>query len=71
MHEARIASDVGSQYRRQPALGPDWSPLHHRPRNPTLTGLYDGSDGMPIRADVGYCRFADMVVSAVDDRFWG
>jgi hypothetical protein len=23
-------------------------------RNPTLMRLYDGSDGMPIRADVGY-----------------
>src|SRR6516225_2627296 len=30
MHEARIASDVGSQYRRQPALDPDWPLLYHR-----------------------------------------
>jgi hypothetical protein len=29
VHEPRIASHVGSQYRRQPALDPDWSFFHH------------------------------------------
>jgi hypothetical protein len=29
VHEARVASHVGGQYRRQPALYPDWPLLHH------------------------------------------
>jgi hypothetical protein len=28
-HKTRVAGDVGSQYRRQPALDPDWPFLHH------------------------------------------
>src|SRR5712672_3132261 len=31
MHEPRIASHVGGQYRRQPTLDPDWPLLHHGP----------------------------------------
>jgi hypothetical protein len=31
VHEARVASHVGGQYRRQFALNPDWSLLHHGP----------------------------------------
>src|SRR5262245_741294 len=31
VHEPRIASHVGSQYRRQPPLDPDWPILHHGP----------------------------------------
>ncbi len=30
VHQPRIASHVGGQYRRQPALYPDWPLLHHR-----------------------------------------
>src|SRR6185369_13777209 len=33
MHEPRVASHVGSQYRRQPALHPDWPLLHHGPQS--------------------------------------
>ena len=29
VHEPRIASHVGGQYRRQPTLDPDWPLLHH------------------------------------------
>jgi hypothetical protein len=29
VHEARIASHIGNQYRRQPALDPVWPLLHH------------------------------------------
>jgi hypothetical protein len=29
VHEPRIASYVGCQYRRQPTLNPDWPLLHH------------------------------------------
>ena len=29
VHEPRVASHVGGQYRRQPALDPDWLLLHH------------------------------------------
>src|SRR6267142_3320703 len=31
VHEPRVASHVGGQYRRQPALDPDWPLLHHGP----------------------------------------
>src|SRR5262245_28460463 len=35
VHEPRIASHIGCQYRRQPALDPDWPLLHHwAPANP-------------------------------------
>ena len=33
MHKSRIASHVGGQYRRQPALDPDWPLLHHGPQS--------------------------------------
>ena len=29
VHEARVASHVGGQYRRQPPFDPDWPLLHH------------------------------------------
>jgi len=32
VHEPRIASHVGDQYRRQPALDPDWPLLNHGPQ---------------------------------------
>jgi hypothetical protein len=32
VHEPRVASHVGGQYRRQPALDPDWPFLHHGPQ---------------------------------------
>jgi len=44
VHEPRIASDVGNQFRRQSALDPDWLPFNHG-CNPTTAILYDGSDG--------------------------
>jgi hypothetical protein len=45
VHEPRIASHIGGQYRRQPALDPDWPFLHHwAPANPMDTLFYDGSD---------------------------
>ena len=34
VHKARIASHVGGQYRRQPAVDPAWPLLHHGARNP-------------------------------------
>src|SRR5260370_302357 len=33
VHKPRIASDVSGQYRRQPALDPDWPLLHHGPQS--------------------------------------
>ena len=33
VHEPRIASHVGGQYRRQPTLDPDWPLLHHGPQS--------------------------------------
>src|SRR5262249_27738987 len=44
VHEPRVASDVGGQYRRQPALDPDWPLLHHGPQPNRQHLLYDGSD---------------------------
>jgi hypothetical protein len=43
MHKPRIASDVSGQYRRQPALDPDWPLLHHGPQSNLSHILYDGS----------------------------
>ena len=43
VHEPRIARHVGGQYRRQPALDPDWPFLHHDPQ-PNHSVLYDGSE---------------------------
>src|SRR6266446_2367251 len=38
MHESRVASHVGSQYRRQPAFNPNWPLFHHGMQpNPQLT----------------------------------
>src|SRR6516162_6772507 len=48
MHEPRVASHVGGQYRRQPALDPDWPLLHHGP-HPTDEILYDGSGDRATR----------------------
>src|SRR6185503_19631825 len=63
VHEPRIASDVGNQYRRQSALDPDWLPFNHG-CNPTTAILYDGSDGSTksdltasAQTDVGYWTF--------------
>jgi hypothetical protein len=33
MHEPRVASHVSGQYRRQPALDPDWPLLNHGPQS--------------------------------------
>jgi hypothetical protein len=33
VHEPRVASHVGCQYRRQPALDLDWPLLHHGPQS--------------------------------------
>jgi hypothetical protein len=33
VHEARVASHVGGQYRRQFAPNPDWPLLHHSPQS--------------------------------------
>jgi hypothetical protein len=33
VHEPRVASHVSGQYRRQPALDPDWPFLHHGPQS--------------------------------------
>jgi hypothetical protein len=41
MHEPRITSHIGSQYRRQSALDPDWPLLHHGPQS-NSAHLYDG-----------------------------
>jgi hypothetical protein len=43
VHEPRVASHVGGQYRRQPALDPDWPLLHHGPQSNLSHNLYDGS----------------------------
>src|SRR6266568_3973489 len=38
VHEPRVASHVGGQYRRQPTFNPDWPLLHHGMQsNPQLT----------------------------------
>jgi hypothetical protein len=44
VHEPRVASHVGSQYRRQPTLDPDWPLLHHGPQSNQRGNLYDGSE---------------------------
>ena len=57
VHEPRIASHGGGQYRRQPALDPDWPLLHHwAPANPMDSLFYDGSDRSAKRALTG-CPF--------------
>lgn len=33
LHEPRIASHIGGQYRRQSTLDPDWPLLHHGPQS--------------------------------------
>src|SRR5262249_16812298 len=43
VHEPRVASHVGGQYRRQLALDPDWPLLHHGPQTHLPHILYDGS----------------------------
>ena len=53
VHEPRIASHVGGQYRRQPALDPDWPLFCTMARNPTHSILYDGSDGSAKHALTG------------------
>jgi hypothetical protein len=61
MHKSRIASHVGGQYRRQPAIDPDWPLLLHGPQsNPNVIvrrirrQRQTRFDGMPTQADVGY-----------------
>jgi hypothetical protein len=44
VHEPRVASHVGGQYRRQPALDPDWPLLHHGSQPNPSRILYDGSE---------------------------
>src|SRR5215831_18773256 len=59
MHEPRVASHVGSQYRRQLALDPDWPLLHHgsqsNPAHCTTDerGPPTRFDRVPIQPDVG------------------
>ena len=67
MHKSRIASHVGGQYRRQPALDPDWPLLHHGPQsNPKVIvrrirrQRQTRFDGMPTQADVDYWHQTDM-----------
>src|SRR5262245_48883347 len=54
VHEPRIASYVGGQYRRHPPLDPDWPILHHGPpSNPAhcttdQRGVPNAFDGMPL-----------------------
>jgi hypothetical protein len=59
VHEPRIASHVGGQYRRQSALDPDWPFLHHGPQS-NQSIPYDGLAAPPTcfgeipKAEVGY-----------------
>src|SRR5262245_16973043 len=64
VHEPRIASHVGCQYCRQPALDPPWPLLHHRP---TIQPSYDCTTHKMVcppasgaDADFRYGSFADM-----------
>jgi hypothetical protein len=43
-HQPGIAGHVGGQYRRQPALYPDWAILHHGAQSNLPHILYDESD---------------------------
>src|SRR6516164_7679574 len=50
VHEPRIASHVGCQYRRQPALDPDWPLLHHssQPNSQPTTDETTGPMGLSL-----------------------
>jgi hypothetical protein len=64
VHQPRVTSHVGGQYRRQPALDPDWPLLHHGPQSNLSHILYDGSDHVPTgfggtHPDVDHCALTD------------
>src|SRR6266478_2511601 len=59
VHEPRVASHVGGQYGRQPALDPGWSVLLHA-SVPFSFELYDTTAKMPTQADADFWHIASI-----------
>src|SRR5262249_53439989 len=70
VHEPRVASHVGGQYRRQPALEPAWRLLRHGTQNPAPEILDDASANSAKRTFAGN-RQAAQDVGTSFLRQWG